>query len=234
MKAARPSWINAANAGMVGTMGLRELVSCSRSAPALWVLLCVSCAPRGEEPPDEAVLAVVDGFEKALSVRDYEAAHERVDYRFRLAEGLGDIWEGGDEAAREDLVAATKAMMVETSERYRDKWVGRPMVRRLIAREHADVWIQSGPASDGGDGFAWRYRLARRGATWAITRRDFQVDGTPVDSTRFWPIALKQIATQFGRTPTLREFVANLPSVQGTAQMRRIRVPELGSRPATP
>lgn len=210
---------------MIEAMGLRELVSSGRTANALWVLLCVSCAPRGDEPPTEAMLAVVDGFEKALTTKDYEGAHARVDYRYRLAETLGDIWEAGDESAREDLVAATQAMMVETSERYRAKWVGRPMVRRVIGHERAEVWIQSGPEGDGESGFAWRYRLARRGATWAITRRDFLVDGTPVDSTRFWPIALKQIAAQFGRPPTLRELVANLPSVLGTAQMRRIRVP---------
>jgi len=213
--------------------------------------LCfVACAPRGPEALPESASGVIDAVEQALARRDFKTAHGYVDFRYRLAESLADLWRGGPEAAQDDLVARLQEMFDDTSESQRERYAGQPMTRRVQRREGRQIWVESrapdpagAPASGRQNqkrskGFAWRYRLMPRGTSWAITQREYLVDGLPSDSTRFWPMARNQIAEKFGRQPTLSELAANLPSVIGTMRIRRLKVPALdgaGSQaPTTP
>lgn len=198
---------------------------------SLWVAALVligvfgACAPRGKALPTPDVVAVVDEVERAIVEGDYARAHSLVDYRYRLDEVLGELWRSGSEADREDLEALTRGMFEETSEKHRDRFAGRPMDRVLTSRSGLHLWVESRPHGD--DGFAWRYRLTRRGTSWAITVREFKVSGAPNDSTRFWHMAQSQLMSRFGRPVTLREFTANLPSVMGTFKARSIRIPAM-------
>lgn len=186
----------------------------------------LGCAPRGKERPRPELVAIVDEVERAIAARDFERAHAHVDYRFRLEELLGDMWRDGADTDRDDLVHLTRGMFEDTSENHRERFVDRPMERTLERRSGPHVWVESRPRGE--SGFAWRYRLTRRGDTWAITVRDFKVSAGLNDSTRFWHMAHKHLTSQFGRPLTLREFTANLPSVMGTFKARSFRVPALG------
>lgn len=183
------------------------------------------CAPRGPAPLPEDVERVLDEVETAIVDRAYDSAHSHVDYRFRLDEVLGDLWRSGSDADREDLERLTRGMFEDTSERHRERMIGKRMVRDLLKRGAREVWVESRPEGDGD--LVWRYRLTRREDTWAITQREVRVSGVPSDSTRFWPMAQKQLAIRFGRPVTLRELTANLPSVMGTLRARAIRIPAL-------
>lgn len=187
--------------------------------------LMTACAPRGKAIPRPDIVAVIDEVERAIVAGDFARAHESVDYRYRLDEMLGDLWRSGDDADRDDLERLTRRMFETTSESYLERFAGRPMERWLTSRSGPHLWVESGPRGD--DGFVWRYRLTRRGTTWAITQREFRVSGAPSDSTRFWPMALKQLQNRFGRPLTLRELTANLPSVMGTLKARSIRIPSM-------
>lgn len=207
-------------------------------ANPLIVLCIVACAPRGPEALPDSARLVIDAVEQALARRDFATAHGYVDFRFRLEESLGDLWRGGPEEAREDLVKRLEEMFDETSEAQRDRYVGMPMLRQVQRRQGRQIWVVSKPATPDGapsDGqnqersksFAWHYRLTPRGTSWAITQREYLVDGMPSDSTRFWPMARNQIAEKFGRQPTLSELAANLETVKGMMRIRRLKVPEL-------
>jgi hypothetical protein len=193
----------------------------------------MACAPRGKAVPPPEVLAVVVEVERAMAARDWSGAHRLVDYRYRLEEVLGEVWRAGAAADQEDLVALTKRMFENTSESYRDHWIGLPMQRTVMRRTGPHLWVESHPRGDA-KSFVWRYRLTPRGTTWSITQREFMVAGMPSDSTRFWPMAQKQIATQFGRPVDLRELTANLPSVMGTLRARSFRIPDLSNTRSSP
>ncbi len=207
---------------------------------AFWVGLNAlsACTPRGEGaiPPD--VEAVVARLEEAVDRRDYAAAHALVDYRYRLGEVLGEFWSSAPMRSQEDLVAFSKTMFEDTSERLRDHFAGRAMRHVLRASKGPHLLIESRPATTSNDDkrrFSWSYRLTRMEGRWTITQREFMVAGTPSDSTRFWPMARKQVASRFGREITFEEFVANLPSVMGTMRVRGITIPDLGPKSqATP
>lgn len=190
----------------------------------------LGCAPRGKERPRPELVAIVDQVERAIAAREFDRAHALVDYRFRLEELLGDMWRVATDADRDDLVRLTQGMFEDTSENHNERFVDRPMERTVVRRSGPHVWVESRPRGE--SGFAWRYRLTRRGDTWAITVRDFKVSAGLNDSTRFWHMALKHLTSQFGRPLTLREFTANLPSVMGTFKARSFRVPALA--PAGP
>lgn len=194
---------------------------------------CLGCAPRGKAVPPPEVLAVVVEVERAMAARSWPSAHRLVDYRYRLEEVLGDVWSAGAPADQEDLEALTQRMFEDTSENYRDRWVGLPMQRTIMKRTGPHLWVESHPRGDA-KSFVWRYRLTPRGTSWSITQREFMVAGTPSDSTRFWPMAQRQIANQFGRPVDLRELTANLPSVMGTLRARSFRIPDLPSSGSSP
>lgn len=203
------------------------------------IALClVACAPRGPAALPDSARLVIDAVEQALAGRDFATAHGYVDFRYRLEESLGDLWRGGPEAARGDLVLRLEEMFDQTSDAQRERYAGKPMVREVQRRQGRHLWVESRPAASDGDatgeknqkrgtGFAWHYRLTPRGTSWAITQREYQVDGMPSDSTRFWPMARNQIAEKYGRQPTLSELAANLPTVMGTMRIRRLKVPAL-------
>ncbi len=194
----------------------------------------VGCTPRGPEPVPESALEVVDRLEQAVLRRDYPTAYAQLDLRYRLAESLPDLWDTGPETARADLVTRMEEMFVETSELRRERVENQTMERKVLRRQGPHLWIESRAlprANAPKKSFAWRYRLTPRGGSWAITQREYLVDGTPSDSTRFWPMARRQIAQTFGRPPTLAELAANLPAVKGTMRIRALKVPERSRGP---
>ena len=197
----------------------------------------MACAPRGPESVPAEVRSVLDEVEQALGRRDFAAARRHVAFRYRLEEMLGDLWRGGPESARVDLVSRLEEMFDETSEANRARIAGRSLERRVLRRQGGHLWVESRAVSSGSQdvSFAWHYRLTPMTpgrTTWAITQREYLVDGVPSDSTRFWPMAIRRISEQFGRRPTLPELAANLASLAGTMRIRRLKVPDLV--PSTP
>jgi hypothetical protein len=196
-----------------------------------------ACTPRGEAPLPPDIEAVVARLEEAIDRRDYEAAHALVDYRYRLGEVLGDFWSSAPKMAQEDLVAFTKTMFEDTTERLREHFEGRTMTHVRRGSNGPHLMVESRPVARSKDEkrrFSWSYRLTRTEGTWMITQREYMVAGTPSDSTRFWPMARSQVAARFGREITFEEFVANLPSVMGTMRIRGITIPDLRSQKRTP
>jgi len=193
----------------------------------------MACAPRGPEPLPAEVRAVLDEVEQALARRDFATAHRHVGFRYRLEEVLGELWRDGPEAAREDLVRRLAEMFDATSEKNRERYVGRARELRVLRRQGEHFWVESRVSAPDAHGkhFAWHYRLTPRGTTWAITQREYLVGGVPSDSTRYWPMAIRRISGLFGRTPTLSELAANLESVEGTMRIHRIQLPGSGSIP---
>jgi hypothetical protein len=186
---------------------------------------CVGRAP--DDPTDGAGVRIVAAFEAAIAEQEFGPAHAAMDYAYRLDEVLGDMWRAGTDEDRDDLIGLSRGMLEDTTARY---WstccAGRTMARSLERREGDDVWIKSEVVGDP-KGFRWLYRLSRRGDGWRITQREYMDNHVlRSNSTRFWPMAIKKIASDFGRAPTLRELTANLPSVMGTIRSRVFRVPE--------
>ena len=188
----------------------------------LWTVL------RPEARGPEATVAAL---ETALAAGEDDRGHALVDYRHRLSETLGPLFDAGTETDRAALEALTRAMMVETSRR---QWPGccegREMERKLMdaadrrpAPTDEVAWVVSRPS--GASEFRWEYRLHRKEGAWRITQREFTRDGILSDSTRFWPMARKAVARRLGREPTLAELVANLEAVKGELKVRTIRVP---------
>ncbi len=182
-------------------------------------------------PESRGPEATVASLEAALEAGEDARAHALVDYRHRLSETLGPLFDGGPEADRAELERLTRAMLVETS---RKQWptycAGRAMERRLMgeadrrpAPTDEVAWVVSRPAD--GSNFRWEYRLHRKEGAWRITQREFTQDGILSDSTRFWPMAQKAVALRLGRSPTLGELAGNLESVKGSLRVRTIRVP---------
>ncbi len=207
-------------------------VDARRFVLAVCAVVASGCTERALRDPSggEAVRVVLE-VERGLARGDSGPAHEALDYAYRLEEMLGDTWRAGTDADREDLVTLSRGMFETTTERYWDTHcAGRTLERRVDQVEGAHVWVQSEVVGDP-NGFRWLYRLTKRGDKWRITQREL-LDNHVLrsDSTRFWPMAVRKIGTQFGRPPTLRELTANLPATMGTLRSRTFKVPDLEPR----
>ncbi|MCC6621026.1 MAG: hypothetical protein IT385_07210 [Deltaproteobacteria bacterium] len=215
--------------------GLRPawtLTTPSRALAALAICALGACVERApDDPSNGQAVRLVREVERGLSRGDHGPALAAVDFEYRLAEVLPDLWPSGTAEERADLVALGSAMFEDTTARYWDMCcAGRDLVPRVARRQGEHVWVRS-DAVGGPNGFRWLYRLTKRGDGWRITQREFQDDHVlRSDSTRFWPMALKKITSRFGRPPTLRELIANLPGVMGTIKARVIKVPDLSGR----
>jgi|GEM_PF-1604462 len=185
--------------------------------------------------PEDKALDVVRRLESALDRGDFDGAHALVDYRFRLAEALGELWETGDSTAQTELERLTREMLVESTEK---RWPscchGRQMQHSIMSSAYDVIWVESKPVGPDAPAFLWRYRLNRRQQAWRITQRDYLMDRVPTDTARFWPMARKAVAMKLGRDPNLSEFQANLLSVMPTLRVRTFFVPELPPKTQSP
>jgi len=186
---------------------------------------------------------VVEAIHDAWLSGDMAAMHDLVDYRFRLAESLGPLWERAPEADRARAVTLMRGMFERTLRRNWDAYVaGRPLLygERRAGPDVAWVTARSGeaPGADttaaAGDTrptFQWRYRLHRRDGVWRVTQREFSVGGVGSETGRFYPLVVRRVAGLYGRLPTLAEVNANLPSLVGTMRKRVFKIPaDLGQR----
>lgn len=179
------------------------------------------CVARNPIADVRAPVRVVVAVERAIERGELASAHTFVDVEYRLAEVLGAFFVDGSETERGDLVALTFGMFDTTTAQNWDRCCrGRSMRVRLKKEVAGDVWIVSEPTGPEAPKFAWEYRLSQRGSEWRITQRELRVDAIRSDSTRFWPMARRKIAELYGRDPTLAEFNANLPSIQGLLRKR--------------
>jgi len=214
-------------------VGSRRVAPRDLLALTLCAVGAAACVERGPfDPSNGEATRLVGAVERAMGAGDFGPAHEATDYAYRLAEVLPELWDAGSPEDREDLTALARGMFEDTTTRY---WsaccAGRTLAPRVVRRQGEHVWVRSDAVGEP-DGFRWLYRVTQRGDVWRITQREFQDNHVlRSDSTRFWPMAVRKIATLFGRPPTLRELTANLPSVMGSIKARVIKVPEL-ARPS--
>lgn len=199
---------------------------------------CVDAAPRGPGPED-----VVDAIHAAWLAGDRAGMHGHVDYRARLADQLGEVWAAAPEVDRERAVEMMQGMFVQTLAKYWDEQVaGRTLLTRTRYGGPDAAWVEVATAPEpalAGEAparqeFAWRYRLQRSDGVWKVTQREFQLGFARSDTSRFYPMALRRIGSDYGRTPTLAELNANLPSLMGRMRQRAFRLdatpPDRGSQ----
>lgn len=185
--------------------------------------------------PDDKALDIVEEIELRLDRGDFEGAHTYVDYRSRLAEELGELWEEGDAAAKDGLERLTRDMLIATTEKVWPSCChGRQMQRTIVSSSEDTIWVESRPIGPDAPDFIWRYRLNRRQDAWRITQRDYVKDRVPNDTARYWPMARKAVAIKLGREPTLAEFQANLLSVGSMLRVRTFQVPDLPAKTPSP
>jgi hypothetical protein len=214
------------------------------SAMVLWAAAtvlaseaCVDAAPRGPGPEE-----VVDAIHAAWLAGDREGMHVHVDYRARLADQLGEVWAAAPRVDRERAVAMMQGMFVQTLARYWDEQVaGRTLLTRTRYDGPGAAWVEVATAPEpaaaapepaarerGGtparQEFAWRYRLQRADGVWKVIQREFQLGFARSDTSRFYPMALRRIGADYGRTPTLAELNANLPSLMGRMRQRAFKL----------
>ena len=168
--------------------------------------------------------------------------HASIDYRFRLVEAVGELWEPAPEEDRARLVELAQGMFVATMRSHWDRHVAGRELLSSVQYERPDVaWVQvearplSGPADPNVDAdhegpkyFAWRYRLHRRDESWRVTQREYLLGYTGSSTDFFFPRIIGKTREIYGRTPTLAELNANLPSLQPTLKKRafQVRFPE--------
>lgn len=195
-------------------------------------LLCAGCVARGTHDPSagEAVRAV-ERAQSRLDQDDFGPMHTAFDYDYRLEELTGDIWRSGSRADQDELVALGRTIYEDTTRKYWSECcAGAPMTASVARLDGEHVWVTSRAPQRAGESFAfeWQYRLTNRGGTWRITQREFRdTHGRRSASTRFWPMAITKISSDFGRTPTLRELTANIPSMQGRLKARTVQIGKL-------
>lgn len=201
-------------------------------------LVFAACAPAshavGADPAPSPV-SVVEAIHAAWLAGDAPAMHAHVDYRYRLAESLGPLWEQAPEVDRARAVALMRGMFERTLRRNWDAYVaGRPLLYSE-RRAGADVaWVTARSGEDPGHrasegarkpSFQWQYRLHRRDGVWRVTQREYSVGGVGSETGRFYPLVVRRVAGLYGRLPTLAEVNANLPSLTGTMRKRVFKIP---------
>lgn len=185
-----------------------------------------ACAPRGERPVD-----VVRALHAAIDADDLERAATRVDFRYRVAEMLGDLFAEAPAADQDAAVALARQMFFDTTRaQWAPSFAGRPTTLAESRREPPHVWIEATASGDDRPEFVWIYRLTPHRGTWRVTQREYRSGPGRSDTTAFYPQAVRHLRVQLGRAPTLAELNANLPSLVGRLRARTIRIPELPSR----
>lgn len=193
-------------------------------------LFAGSCAPREPDPTN-----TIRAMHRALSAGDVSSASALVDYRYRLAEMLGAIFETAPEADRAAAVELATQMFASTTESlWKTHYDGRPTTTRIVKREGPHVWVEGLADGDGHPSFIWTYRLTRLDGRWRVTQREYRSGPLRSDTSAFYPMAVRQLTKQLGRAPTLAELNANLPSLQGRLRARTFHVPALPARPGKP
>lgn len=193
-------------------------------------LLAVGLALGGPDAED-----TVEELHRAVANGDITSASALVDYRYRLREVLGDVFDGAPEADKSAAVELAEQMFANTTETlWKTHYAGRPTTLRIVKREGAHVWVEALASGDGRPSFTWTYRVTQLEAGWRITQREYLSGPLRSDTTAFYPMAVRHLAKQLGRTPTLAELNANLPSLQGRMKARTFRVPELPKQARSP
>lgn len=218
-------------------MDLQKLFRPASLRALLALLLTAGCAAGcvDPEPAPPGPAAVVEAIHQAWVSGEVDAIHPRVDYRFRLAETIGPLWDASDPSDQARTVELVSGMFVETLERVWNAYVaGRALVitERHVPSERSDepvawVTVKAVPAASGDKPFAFEYRLHRLGGAWKVTQREYRVDFARSDTTTFFPRVIKRLAAEYGRPPTLAEVNANLPSLRQRMRQRTFKVPEL-------
>lgn len=167
----------------------------------------------------------------AVDAGDLERAAARVDFRYRVAEMLGDLFTDAPDADRDAAVALARQMFIDTTRaQWATSFAGRPATLAESRREPPHVWVEAVAAGDGRPEFVWIYRLTPSRGVWRVTQREYRSGPGRSDTTAFYPQAVRHLRTQLGRAPTLAELNANIPSLIGRLRARTIRIPELPSR----
>jgi len=194
-------------------------------------MLAAACVPRS----DSSTAHVVERFHAAWRAGDLERLHGLVDYRYRLEEVLGDVWAEASEADRELAVRQAREMLEDTTGRYwTTHFEGRTTTTRVTERDGPHVWIEVEATGGEAARFSWIYRLTRDGSQARISQREFTVGSMGSDTSAFYPLVLRRVGAELGRTPTLAELNANLPSLVGRIKKRSYTVPESPSRSEPP
>jgi len=193
-------------------------------------LLAGACAPR---EPD--AMNTVRLLHRALGAKDLASASALVDYRYRLAEMLGALFRDAPGSDQDAAVALAQQMFANTTESlWKTHYDGRRATMRMVKREGPHVWVECVAEGDSRPSFTWSYRLTQVKGHWRITQREYRSGPLRSDTTAFYPMAVRQLQKQLGRTPTLAELNANLPSLQGRLKARTYHVPERPPRPDKP
>ncbi len=215
----------------------------------LAVALTLSLGACLEAPPaSPGPEATVQAIHAAWVSGDLASMHQHVDYRQRLADELGPIWDEAPEADRADAVARMQALFELSTEKYwNDRVAGR--AQRLTVRYEAPdiAWVRVeavpvagvAAAEDAGapPRFSWQYRVHAREGRWTVTQRELALGFARSDTSDFFRQVVRRVEAEFGRRPTLAELNANLPSWVGRLNRKVYRVealPPAKPRPRSP
>ena len=167
----------------------------------------------------------------------YEGVHAEVDFRFRLQETLGPIWDDAPEIDKARSVALMREMFEKTMTRYWNSHVaGRSLSRTLRWQGPELAWVHvKAPAPPGdlkedgtpSDDFEWRYRLHRHAGVWRVTQREFKVSFVSSHTETFFPRVLGYVRSLYDRTPTLADVNANIPALSKRLRSRSFQIPTL-------
>ncbi len=182
------------------------------------------------DPADDAIDTVVQ-LHNAIAEANADAVRSIVDIQFRLEEMLGDVWTTAPEDDKAEAARQAQEMLDNTT---RKLWTTHFATRQVTYKTRPGespgvMWVEAHADGDDRPSFVWIYRLHQRENAetgWRVTQREYKINGMPSNTTRFYPMAIKQIGKRFNRRPTLAELNANLPSLQGKIRARHITIPK--------
>ncbi|TNF36578.1 MAG: hypothetical protein EP329_05070 [Deltaproteobacteria bacterium] len=186
-------------------------------------MLAASLALRGSDAEK-----TVEKLHDAIAAGDLASASALVDFRYRLHEMLGAVFDDAPAADQDMAIELAKRMFAQTTETlWKTHYADRPTTTTIVKREGPHVWVEARAEGDGRPSFTWTYRVTSLDAGSRITQREYLSGPLRSDTSAFYPMAVRHLTKELGRTPTLAELNANLPTLQGRIRARSYRVPEL-------
>jgi len=176
------------------------------------------------QPGAESPARIVLELDQRALRGDWSAAHRLFSYERKGSVVLPELWKAANDDDRAAFIEFWKPQFEKGWNRTRGGDL-RDKTWRIDETWLSDERVLVQQRVDSGErDLVLCYWLEQAASGWRIVDRTYLIDGLEHSGTPMIRMVLRKVTAQIGRSPTLREFVANAPSWVGRMRAKNYRL----------